>query len=142
MADLAADPGFTAMKLLLNHKLLPSLLAINALFLGAILLSLLTGGRDFVPSAFAQNLPPAPSRDLEVVPAQMSNSTWGCYIVDKRNNTICVYQYVPGERMLRFQAARGFAQDLEMTNYNTSPEPAEIRGLLDKERKAPPVGQK
>lgn len=129
------------------HKFMPYLLAANAVLVALLLAVMLSRGPGVMPAALAQSPVASPalfstsvttaaaSGDIEVVPAQMSGNTWGCYIVDRKNTTICAYQYIPGERMLRFQAARQFGQDLSLSNFNTSPSPAEVRELLSKEPK-------
>jgi hypothetical protein len=113
------------------------LLAANAAMLALVLVVLLSQGPSFLPAAFGQSVPAGAgsSPDVTVVPAQMSANTWGCYIVDKRNSTICAYQYLPGDRLLKLQAARAYAQDLQLANFNTSPSPQEVRDLVDKEQK-------
>ena len=68
------------------------------------------------------------------MPGQLANNVWGCYVLDKRTQTLCVYQYTPGDRMLRLQAARGIEQDLELRSFNTSPDPASVADLIRKER--------
>jgi hypothetical protein len=87
-----------------------------------------------VSVAQAQQVPQpiAGGGGLFLMPGQLSPSVWGCYLMDVDRQTLMVYQYAPGERMLRFMAARNFANDRRMENYNTEPSPEEIRNLADK----------
>jgi hypothetical protein len=70
---------------------------------------------------------------MQIVPAQMSSSTWGCYLLDPQSQVLCIYQYIPGERMLRLQAARNIAYDKRLGAFNTSPLPREVAEWLTKE---------
>ena len=118
------------------HKLLLGLLSANAVLLVLVLIVLLAR-HEMLPAAWAEGPTSGASRGLVVVSGQMSSNTWGCYVVDTDTRSLCVYQYIPGEHMLRLQAARSFGQDLLLSNFNTSPSPAEVADLVDKERKAP-----
>ena len=122
------------MQRLVSHKLVVGLMTLNAAMLPLVVLFLLRGG-DLMPSAMGQISPvPAPSRSLVVLPGQLSTTTWGCYVLDPDTRTLCIYQYLPGERILKLQAARTIQQDLNLRSFNTSPQPAEIEDLLQKEK--------
>ncbi len=75
---------------------------------------------------------------LLAVAGQLSRDTYGLYLVDLDNTTICVYQYLPGKRtgvtVLRLTAARSFAFDRRLEEYNTKPSPREIKELIDQQR--------
>ncbi len=114
-------------------KLMLGLLSLNMAALFAIVALLLSRG-DVLPAAWAQMPSPDRQQDLIVMPGQLANNVWGCYVLDKRTQTLCVYQYTPGDRMLRLQAARGIEQDLELRSFNTSPDPASVADLIRKER--------
>ncbi len=79
-----------------------------------------------------------------MVPVQMSVNTWGCYVLDADAQALCVYQYVPGERVLRLQAARNIAYDRKLGAFNTAPLPREVADLVQKEAtggsSSPPAG--
>lgn len=117
-------------------------LYLNAALLGGILLVLLGrgggGGPSFLPSAFAgpQGQPIAGGGTLYLMPAQFSQSTWGCYVMDTDKQTLCAYQYFPnnGEKSLRFVAARQFSFDLRRKNFNTFPDPLEMKALGEAEQ--------
>jgi hypothetical protein len=68
-----------------------------------------------------------PGEDVFAVAGQVSKDTYGLYLVDLRNGTICLYEYVGGERRLYLRAARTFHYDRQLDAYNTEPPPAEIR---------------
>jgi hypothetical protein len=55
------------------------------------------------------------------MPGQLSVNSWGCYIMDIDAQTLCCYQFYPGEKQLRLVAARNFHWDRKLGNYNTSP---------------------
>jgi hypothetical protein len=91
----------------------------------------------FLPAALAQNQQPiAGGAGLFVMPAQFSVNTWGCYLLDVDTQTLCAYQFYPGDKLLRLIAARNFRSDRRLSNFNTTPAPLEISDLLDKEQKA------
>lgn len=110
-------------------------LYLNAGLLAVVVMVLL--GRSDVPMisvAQAQQAPQpiAGGGGLFLMPGQLSPSVWGCFVMDVDRQTLMVYQFSPGERMLRFMAARKFADDRRMENFNTEPAPDEIRNLADK----------
>jgi hypothetical protein len=115
-------------------------LCANAAVLVLILCALISrgGGSQLGPSAaFAQQQPPiAGGGGVFVMPAQLSPNVWGCFLMDIDNQTLCVYQYSPGEKMLRLSASRTFKFDRGLNNFNTSPPPLEVRDLVQREREA------
>jgi len=109
----------------------------NAILLALILVVLVTrggGGGGLLPAAVAQQVQPAIAggAGLFVAPAQFSQNLWGCYVMDVDRQTLCAYQYLPGERQLRLVAARGFRHDHKLTNFNTTPDPADVEQLVNK----------
>ena len=86
-----------------------------------------------LPAAFAQQQPQpiAGGGGLFLMPGQLSASTWGCYVIDRQ--TLMVYQFMPGERLLRLMAGREFSYDRRLRRYNTDPAPEDIKSLTDKE---------
>ena len=115
-------------------------LYLNAALLGGILLVLAGRGSmpSFLPAAYGapQVQPIAGGGSIYLMPAQFSQSTWGCYVMDVDRQTLCAYQYFPntGEKSLRFVAARHFTHDLKVKNYNTTPDPLEIKRNHDAEQ--------
>jgi len=78
-------------------------------------------------------LPEPPS--ILAVTGQITRDGYGIYLVDTDNQTICVYQYVPNQRLLRLLAARTFAFDSQLDDYNTEPSPRQIRELVRTHRR-------
>ncbi len=118
-------------------------LYLNAALLAALLLTLWTRGPTLAAPAFGQTQAPiAGGAGLFVVPAQFSNSSWGCYLLDVDSQTLCAYQYFPAERKLHLVAARNFKYDRQLGDFNTQPSPDEIKDLVRKvhERTAAPIG--
>ena len=70
-----------------------------------------------------------------VVAGQVTRDTYGLYLVDQANRTICVYQWSPISRKLRLLAARTYTFDRKLDQYNTEPDPLEIKKLSDKARR-------
>ncbi len=121
------------------------LLGLNALLLGCVLLAMMArpGGAGMETAAIAQAIAPeqapiAPGAGggggVFVVPAQFSINTWGCYLIDPQAQTICAYQYLPGEKLLRLIAARGYKFDRTLENFNTAPAPRDMQRLLEEQR--------
>jgi hypothetical protein len=112
-------------------------LYVNAVLLAAVLVVLLTRGDTphLVTPAYGQTqVPIAGGAGLFVMPAQFSERTWGCYVMDVDSQTLCAYQFVPGEKYLRFIAARNFKFDRQLRNFNTEPSPLEVKDLVEKEQ--------
>lgn len=70
-----------------------------------------------------------------VVAGQVTRDSYGLYLVDQANRTICVYQWSPTSRKLRLLAARTYVFDLKLDQYNTEPDPLEIKKLGEKARR-------
>jgi hypothetical protein len=124
-----------------SGRINPTTIALGAIALLLLcnLLTLLSRNDhpQFLPAAFAQRQQPiAGGAGLFVMPAQLSGNTWGCYLMDVDRGTLCVYQFIPGTRQLQFVAARNFVNDRRLMNFNTTPSPAEIADLADKEAAA------
>jgi hypothetical protein len=75
---------------------------------------------------------PAPPGGLTVMPGQLSPNTWGCYVIDTQNQTLSVYQFSPGEHLLRLAAARDIEYDRQLSTFNTTPQPREIKEMLER----------
>lgn len=71
-----------------------------------------------------------------IVAGQISSNTYGLYLVDYDNQTICVYQYSPGDRKLRLMSARTYRFDVKLDEFNTfDPTPREVRDLVSRQRR-------
>ena len=117
-----------------NRSLVYALYA-NAALLLAILIALLCKGGG-VAFAASQTPPIAGGAGIFLMPAQFSTNTWGCYIMDVDTQTLCSYQFFPGEKQLKLVAARDFHFDRNLRRFNTSPDPSEIQKLNELERNA------
>jgi hypothetical protein len=110
---------------------------VNAALLAALVLGLLGRGNLLGSSAMgAPNMTPpiAGGGGVFIMPAQFSVTTWGCYIMDIDQQTLCAYQFYPSEKQLRLVAARGFGPDLKLTDFNTTPHSDEIQKLIELEK--------
>lgn len=120
----------------------PSGVIVRALYVNAALLALLIfvlatrdSGVHILPSAFGQQAPIGGGAGVFIVPAQFSVNTWGCYLIDVDAQTLCAYQYNPGEQELRLVAARNYRYDRRLGRFNTDkPSPDEVRELVERER--------
>jgi hypothetical protein len=107
----------------------------NAALLAGILVVLV--GRDnsltLTPAAFGQ-AQPVGGGGLFLMPAQMSNSVWGCYVMDIDAQTLCGYQMTGSPPELKLVTARNFRYDRQLGALNTSPPPSEVKAMLEKEQ--------
>ena len=107
----------------------------NAAVLTAILVVLI--GRDdtlkLTPAAFGQ-AQPVGGGGLFVMPAQMSQGVWGCYVMDIDAQTLAGYQMTGSPPELKLVTARNFRYDRQLGALNTSPPPSEVRAMLEKEQ--------
>lgn len=139
-----------------SHRLRPLILALyaNAVLLFAILLALVSHGVPTLPTASASPPPSEPGAEatavqtatvqpgagrgvagnghLYVMPGELLNNVWGCYVLDLDNQTLCAYGYSGNQ--LKLYAARDIRFDHELRNFNTSPDPQEIRRLIQLEK--------
>ncbi len=113
-------------------------LYINAAVMSAILVVLLGRGNStsMLPAAFAAGptQPIAGGGSIYLMPGQLSVNSWGCYIMDIDAQTLCAYQFYPGEKQLRLVAARNFHWDRKLGNYNTTPPWPDVKALTEKEQ--------
>ena len=133
-----------------RHNAVVYALSANAILLAGILLALLARSdrAPFASIALAQDrdgggggaMPMSPQPiagggGLFLMPAQLASNTWGCYIMDIDQQTLCAYQYAPGERQLRLVAARSIRFDRRLKNFNTdNPSPREVERMLQREQ--------
>ncbi|MCK6456985.1 MAG: hypothetical protein L6Q92_10710 [Phycisphaerae bacterium] len=88
-------------------------------------------------AAFAQNTLVG-SRGLHAFTGQLDKNTYGLFMMDVDAGTVWVYEYVPLKRRLKLVAARSFAYDRYLENYNGDEEtsPAIIEQLIKRQREA------
>jgi hypothetical protein len=127
-----------------RHPLSGALWA-NALALGLIAGALALRGEDheaaefgglpgLLPSALAQGQPIAGGGGLYLMPAQLASNVWGVYVMDVDQQSLMVYHFDASSKRLNFVAARELTHDRMLGNYNTFPDPQEIRAIAEKER--------
>jgi hypothetical protein len=132
--------SYDAMRSLLQANRVVVALGANAVLLLLILVSVST--RDSRALAgWSGSLPEtpqpskaatgAPAGPVTVMPCQLSMNTWGCYVMDPQNQTLCVYQYLPHEE-LKLLAARDIQYDRKLGVFNTSPSPNEIKAMVER----------
>jgi hypothetical protein len=111
----------------------------NCIVLVSILIVLLcrNGGSNipaFSSPAYAQQMPIGGGAGVFLVPGQFSTNTWGCYLMDVDQQTLCAYQFYPADKQLKLIAARYFRYDRKLKNFNTgSPSPDEVSQLVNRE---------
>lgn len=91
-----------------------------------------------LPAAYAQNQPAfAGGAGLFIVPGQFATNAFGCYLMDVDAQTLCAYQWFPGEKKFRLVASRTFRYDRQLGEFNTDlPTPPEVKALIDKQNEA------
>ncbi len=68
------------------------------------------------------------------IAGQISKDTYGLYLVDMKNSTICVYR-LTNNGQLKLAAARTFIYDCQLDSYNTEPLPKDVAKLVAKARR-------
>ena len=82
-------------------------------------------------TAQAQITSASQSGQVLAVAGQITPDTYGLYVVDLENSIITVYGLMPGKpRKFKLMAARNFAYDIQLDEYNTEPSPNEIKRLV------------
>ena len=67
-----------------------------------------------------------------VVAGQVTDRTYGLYLVDTEAHRICMYQWLPSTRKLRLSAVRNYTYDLRLDEFNTEQRPSEIKRIVEK----------
>ena len=87
--------------------------------------------------AYAQPQPAiAGGAGVFIMPGQVSDRTWGCFLLDVDSQTLCAYQFKGGKTQLELIAARNYKFDRRLANFNTTPAPRAIEQILQEEQKA------
>ncbi|MBT3279481.1 MAG: hypothetical protein HN909_06120 [Phycisphaerales bacterium] len=77
--------------------------------------------------------------DVFVIAGQVTSGTYGLFLVDSKNETICVYQYLPHTKKLKLVAARTYRFDTQLDDYNCdAPSPADVKKLVSQQK---PLGR-
>lgn len=109
----------------------------NAGLLAIILIFLVSrsGAPMFLSSAHAEQQPAiAGGGGVFIMPAQLAQNLWGCYLLDIDAETIVAYTYQASDHKLRFVAARSYKFDRRLTNYSTDPPPQDIEKLMEMQK--------
>ena len=98
------------------------------------------GTPSLLSAALAQQTPQpiAGGAGLFLMPGQLAQNAWGCYVMDVDRQTLMVYQYQPGERWLKLTAARDFTYDRRLRSFNTDPQPTDIKKMVEAAEAAKP----
>lgn len=109
---------------------------IIAALLGVIAACLLIEVGIATSNVKAQDAAPAAQKNgFFAVSGQLTRETYGLYLVDSNNGTIVTYEYAPvkgiNQYKLRLVAARNVAFDLRLDDYNTIPQPREIKAIVE-----------
>jgi len=77
--------------------------------------------------------------DVVAMPIQIQPGVDGIALIDKKNHTMCIYQYQThrhAHERLVLLAARSFRYDCLLEDYNTAePRPAAVQQLLEQDRR-------
>ena len=104
--------------------------------LGALAIGLLVEvGRSLADDPQLQQAPSSANGSIVAITGQISRDTYGIYLVDLDNQTICVYQYLTSAKTLKLLATRTFAYDVQLDEYNTEPSPRQIRQMVTEHRR-------
>ncbi len=92
------------------------------------------------PARAQQAAPEGPQarRNVFAVAGQIGRDSSGVYVIDADNGTIAAYEWISDRiagRKLRLVAARNFAFDMQLDDYNTEPLPRDIKSLVEQHRR-------
>jgi hypothetical protein len=119
-----------------RHKPLVVALYVNAallLVIAGVFSMRSSGAHSILPSALAQNQAAiGGGAGVFIVPAQFSETSYGCYIMDVDAQTVCAYQYYG--KQLRLVAARNFRWDRRLHQFNSeNPTPDDVRRMIERQ---------
>lgn len=88
-----------------------------------------------VPAALAQASRQAGARGIFAFSGQLSDHSYGLYMVDVDAGTIWCYEYLSGPRKLRLAAARSWLYDRYLENQDfEGPSPEEVARMVETQR--------
>jgi len=129
------NPSASALGSSLAKALWANCVVLVAIFLVLLCRNQGSGMPAFSSAAFGQQMPIGGGAGVFIVPGQFSTNTWGCYLMDVDAETLCAYQFYPGDKQLRLIASRYFRFDRRLKNFNTgTPSPAEVEQLVAQEQ--------
>lgn len=114
----------------------------TVLWIIAILLSIIatalivrSPGPFAVQPAFG-DAPMVGARGIFAFTGQLDKNSYGLFMMDVDARTVWCYQYLPATRKMKLVAARSFAYDNYLKDYNNdTPTEAEVRGMIDDQRR-------
>ena len=68
-----------------------------------------------------------------IMPGQLAQNQWGCYLLDVDHQTLVAYQYSPANRTLSFVAARNYHWDVMLHDFGTEPSTKDVQTLVNNE---------
>jgi hypothetical protein len=75
------------------------------------------------------------SGQIIAVAGKITPETHGLYLIDLKNGTVSVYQYLSGSHKLRLMASRNYTFDVQLDEYNTEPPVKDIRKLVQEHKR-------
>lgn len=89
-----------------------------------------------LPAALAQAPRQAGARGIFAFSGQLSEHSYGLYMVDVDAGTIWCYEYLHGPKKLRLAAARSWLFDRYLENQDCQgPSPAEVERMVEEQRR-------
>jgi len=89
-----------------------------------------------LPRAAAQFPAVAGGQGVYLMPGQLATNAWGVYLLDTDRGSLLVYRFDAGSSRLKLLAARDVSADRGLGDFNTFPPPAEVRRIVELERRA------
>lgn len=91
--------------------------------------------RPMLPAALAQATRQAGARGVFAFSGQLSDHSYGLYMVDVDAGTIWCYEYLNGPKKLRLVAARSWLYDRYLENQDfQGPSPEEVAQMVEQQR--------
>jgi hypothetical protein len=112
-------------------------LYLNAGLLACILVAMLSRSSSIsvLPQALAEAPPIAGGGGMYLMPGQVAQNVYGVYMMDIDAQTLMVYQYTPGDNLLKLKASRSFKYDRRLQNFNSgAPSPEEVKDLIERQQ--------
>lgn len=108
-------------------------IAVSLAVIAASLVTRVNG--PLLPEALAQVTRQAGARGIFAFSGQLTDQTFGVFMVDVDSQTLWGYEYLPAPRKLRLAFARSWNSDKYLENKDCDgPTPEEIEALVQQER--------
>ena len=108
------------------------------LVLNSVLTGTVVAAAWAVKSPFLEPEPIGGTAGLFMVPGEIADGRWGCYLLDIDAATLVTYQLDAKSSRLELASSRIIAWDRRLKNFNTHPSPADvvrIARLIEESRK-------